>query len=278
MKRIILVITLCLLCVGCKADNAPAEETPVPEKQVIVLDAGHGKSSLMMSEEEKTEQGYEYNADRKSWGEWRHYKNGTFGEDCHGADCTHLSPDGGNCWYAMGCGDRDTEPEINLNNALSAKKYLEEMGYEVRMTRTTNDENPSMNKRVSYCFPDNDITKEPDAAVYICIHSNAAGGRGTSYIALSGEYEQSKITDDYAEKSNAIGEMINNEVSAVGFSKNPPIQSPYLILFNKMPVPIAYLEIGFYDNDSDLEILKTSPDKIGKAIADGADKFLKSNI
>lgn len=275
MKRIVIAGMLCLMCAGCNADALP-EETPAPEKRVIVLDAGHGKSSLMMSDEEKTEQGYEYNEGRKSWGEWRHYKNGTFGEDCHGTDCTHLSPDGGSCWYAMGYGDRETEPEINLMNALAAKKYLEEMGWEVRMTRTSNEENPSMNKRVSYCFPDNDITKTADASAYICIHSNASGGRGTSYIELSGEYEQSGIAEDYAEKSNQMGEIINDAVSAAGFMKNPPIQSPNLILFNKSPVPIAYLEIGFYDNEGDLEILKSSSDKIGKAIALGVNKFLSN--
>ncbi len=44
---------------------------------------------------------------------------------------------------------------------------------------------------------------------------------------------------------------------------------PYLILFNKSPVPIVYLEIGFYDNTDDLEILNTYSDEIGRAIAEG---------
>ena len=44
----------------------------------------------------------------------------------------------------------------------------------------------------------------------------------------------------------------------------------------KCPVPIAYMEIGFYDS-SDLSILQLSSDEIGKAIAEGVDEYLKNN-
>lgn len=259
--------------------SEPAANTAGTAKKVIVLDAGHGKSSSAMSAEEKQSEGYVYNESKGSWGEWRHYKNGTFGEDCSGIGCTQTAPANGSCWYPMGNGDRDTEPSINLNNALAARKYLEQMGYEVRMTRTSNEQNPSMNKRVSYCFPNNDTTQAPDAEAYICIHSNAGGGRGTSYISLGGAYGQSFIPPDYIEKSNTLGQLINTKVAAAsGLSDNSPIGSEeYLILFNKCPVPIAYMEIGFFDNSSDLSVLQASSDAIGMAIAEGADEYLRNN-
>lgn len=253
-------------------------QSTAEDKKVVVIDAGHGKSSSEMTSDEKTSDGYEYNESRGSWGEWRHYKNGTFGEECGGSGCTQLCPDNASCWYSMGNGDRDTEPEINLNNATAAKKYLEEMGYEVRMTRTSNEQNPSMSKRVEYCFPNNDITATPDASAYVCIHSNAGGGSGTSYIALEGPYRQSYIEDNYITKSNSMGKIINEKVaSATGLSQNSPINTPYLILFNKCPVPIAYMEIGFFDNSSDLAMLNSLSDEIGKAIAEGVDEYLKNN-
>lgn len=254
------------------------DKTTEPQKTVIVLDAGHGKSSSEMSSDEKTAEGYEYNEDSGSWGEWRHYKNGTYGDDCHGSGCTLTAPSGGSCWYPMGNGDRDTEPDINLQNTLAAKDYLEAMGYEVRLTRTSNEQNPSMNRRVSYCFPNNDITAQPDAALYVCIHSNAGGGSGTSYISLEGVYEQSLIPPDYVETSNTAGSIINGKVAAAsGLRENGAIGGEgYLILFNKCPVPIAYLEIGFFDNSSDLAILNSSHDEIGRAIAEGVDEYLSS--
>ena len=187
----------------------------------------------------------------------------------------------------MGNADRDTEPQINLDNALATQKYLEQMGYEVRMTRTSNEQNPSMDKRVSYCFPNNDTTSNPDAAAYVCIHSNAGGGRGTSYIALGTDYEQKFIGSDFVEKSNEMGNIIKcHTFRQHAISCNP--ENMFLrimgqltaqhrqILFNKCPVPIAYMEIGFYDS-SDLSILQSSSDEIGKAIAEGVDEYLKNN-
>lgn len=61
----------------------------------------NGKSSSEMTSDEKTAEGYEYNESKGNWGEWRHYKNGTFGENCHGSGCTGLSPENASCWYSM---------------------------------------------------------------------------------------------------------------------------------------------------------------------------------
>ena len=59
--------------------------------------------------------------------------------------------------------------------------------------------------------PNNDTTSAPDAAAYVCIHSNAGGGRGTSYIALGADYEQKFIGSDFVEKSNEMGNIINQK-------------------------------------------------------------------
>ena len=247
-----------------------------PQKQksgkVIVLDAGHGLSSSSMSETERINEGYVTN--NGQWGEWRHYKPGTH-EDCCGSGCVGTGP---GCWYPMGNGDRDTEPSITLANAVAAKGYLEQMGYTVRMTRTSAGQNPSMEKRVSYCFPNNDPSMSPDALLYVCIHSNAGGGSGTSYIGLEGTYTQPYIGADFKESSNTAGRIINSAVA-----KNTSLADRgviggegYLILFNKCPVPIAYLEIGFYDNSSDLGILNSQTDAIGQGIANGVDEYITS--
>ena len=123
------------------------------------------------------------------------------------------------------------------------------------------------------------ITAMPDASAYVCIHSNAGGGHGTSYIRLDGEYGQSYIDETYVSASNEMGDIINKKIAEItGLAENPPINSPHLILFNKSPVPIAYLEIGFYDNASDLAIIEGSHDSIGKAIAEGIDEYLKKAV
>lgn len=253
--------------------------TPTEEPKIIVLDPGHGKSSSLMSEEEKKAEGYSYNQNKEQWGEWRHWKSGSSSLHCEGFDCTQTHTPGGSCWYPIGNGDRDTEPELNLNNVLAAKKYLEAMGYIVRMTRITNDENPSFSKRLSYCYPNNDNTQTADAALYICIHSNAGGGSGSAYISAEGVYDQNGITASYIDDCNTLGSIINEKiVSSTSFEKsgNGVIGGMgALIAFCKSPVPCAYMEIGFYDNNNDLDILRSESDAVGKAIAEGVDEFIK---
>lgn len=249
---------------------------------VIVLDPGHGKSTGAMSSEELTKAGFtQYGG---SWGEWRHFKNGTWGEECQGGGCAQDY----SCFYYASNGDRVTEPEINLNNANAAKKYLEQMGYTVRMTRTTNNEHPSFNVRASYAFADHDKAMkgdpgtQPDAACIVCIHSNAGGGSGSCYISPDGgNYKQKYLPDNFISKSNTLGEKINkrivNETSLGSVGNGKLGGMNYLILFHKAPVPVAYMEIGFFDNSSDLAILNSEYDKIGKAIAEGVDEWYKQN-
>ena len=241
---------------------------------IIVLDAGHGKASSKMSDDEKESSGWTYY--NGGWGDWRHFKFGKKTDDCMGVGCSGRVTPNGTCWYPIVNSDRLYEPEINLNNALNAKRYLEELGYTIRLTRETNDENPSITKRLSYCYPDNDTEKSPDATVYLCIHSNAGGGSGTSYIALDGEYDHPEIPDNYVGFSNTLGMYVNDEIaSRTPLKKNPPITyEPELVAFCKCPVICGYLEIGFYDNESDFEILNNYSDAIGKAIADGVDRFI----
>ncbi len=266
-------------------DTVTVTEEPIPEKyvtpveqKIIVLDPGHGKPSSLMTAEEKTSYGWVQNSSGQ-WGEWRHYKIGSGTENCEGSGCNGRVTPNGACWYPIGNGDRNIEPDINLQNALVAKRHLEARGYTVRMTRTSNEENPSITKRLSYCFPGNDTTKEPDAIAFICIHSNASGGsgRGTAYITAAGPYDQAWIKSDYVEASNTLGKIINEKIAnATNLNIHGSGEitfEPELIAFCKSPVPCGYLEIGFFDNASDLEILKSDSEGIGKAIAEGVDEF-----
>lgn len=251
--------------------------TPV-SKKVIVIDPGHGKPSSLMTAEEKTAAGWVQNS-AGSWGEWRHFKIGSGTEHCEGEGCNGRVTPNGACWYPIGNGDRNTEPDINLQNALVVKKHLEARGYTVRMTRTSNEENPSITRRLTYCYPDNDTSKEPDAIAFICIHSNASGigASGTAYISAMGAYDQKWINESYVDDSNMLGKKINDKIinssSLEIYGSGMIAGEPELIAFCKSPVPCAYLEIGFFDNPSDLTILQSESENIGKAIAEGVDEF-----
>ena len=256
-------------------DELPAKETPASAKPIIVLDPGHGKSSRLMTDEEKIAAGYSQN--NGQWGEWRHWKNGTAGSHCQGSGCNAY----GTCWYPITSGDRDTEPALNLRLALRTKHYLEnELGYTVRLTRSSDDENPSFSKRVSNCYPNGDLSATPDAAIYVCLHSNAGGGKGSAYIEANGTYTQKWINSQYVSKSNALGKAINDrivsETSLSTYAGGRIGNLGYMILFNKCPVPAGYMEIGFFDSATDLAILNSEYDSIAKSIAYGIDDYFKN--
>lgn len=255
------------------------EITKSSARRIVVLDPGHGKSSSAMTPEEKKAMGFTQN--NGEWGEWRHFKSGTWGDECGGSDCAQDKA----CWYPIVNGDRDKEPDINLRNARAAKKYLEEMGYKVYLTRdensTVSNENPSFNQRAKTAFKDinGNYSLTPQAECIVCIHSNGGGGRGSCYVSLEGgKYSQQFIPSDYIEKSNDLGSKINKRITSetsLSSAYNGALSGEnYLILFHKSPVPVAYMEIGFYDNSADLEIINSEYDKIGKAIAEGVDDYL----
>ncbi len=261
-------------------ENAVPEPMPTPApKKIIVLDAGHGKDSGYMNDDEKRSEGWLYNESKGTWGEWRHWKSGTTWQDCEGWGCSGRVPSGGSCWYSMANGDREIEPDLTLSNVQYAKQYLEEKGYEVRLARPTANDNPSMTKRLTYCYPNNDTSQAPDADLFVCIHSNAGGGRGSAYIALSGDYDQGGISSDYVQSGNTLGKYINDQIVAntdlSAYSGGRYDALPELVLFCKCPITIAYLEIGFFDNSSDLEILRNESDQIGRSIAEGIDRYCK---
>lgn len=264
-------------------ENAKVKETKeikASDKKIIVLDPGHGKSSSLMSKDEKIASGWVQNSNG-AWGEWRHYKIGSANVNCEGTGCNGRVTPNGACWYPIGNGDRNIEPELNMNNALAAKKHLEALGYTVRLTRQSNEENPSITRRLSYCYPDNDTTKQPDADAFLCIHSNAAGGSasGTAYISLEAPYDQKWITDSYVEDSNRLGKLCNDSIvnnTSLKLHGGGVISfEPELIAFCKSPVTCGYLEIGFFDNKSELASMQAESDMIGKAIADGVDQYFK---
>lgn len=253
-------------------NNENSDNTENTDKIVIFLDPGHGISSSSMTNDEKEAAGWSQN--NGQWGEWRHWTNGEYGSDCCGNDGVSQPKE---CWYPIENGDRSIEPDINLANCQAAKRYLEQTGkYTVILSRDENNsaslENPSITQRIKNAEAQN-------ANAYVCIHSNAGGGRGSAYIALdeaSGYYQMNR-GDDYAVNSNKLGKTINDKiVSQTELSEysNGRIDGEgYLILFQKTPMLCAYLEIGFFDDSSDLSVLQNNSDLIGKAIAEGIEEY-----
>ena len=98
-------------------------------------------------------------------------------------------------------------------------------------------------------------------------------------MALTGLYDQAGVfaPEEYVTESNLLGSLINNrittETSMPLFAGGRYDGLPEAIFFCKSPIPIGYLEIGFFDNSTDLEILNTESEAIGRAIAEGVNDY-----
>jgi N-acetylmuramoyl-L-alanine amidase len=89
------------------------------------------------------------------------------------------------------------EADVNLNMALACRDYLVANGVEVKMSRTT-DENDDLNEEIRECNAFN-----PDLAVDI--HDNAGGGDGFEvFYSIHGGL------------SKTLAENIEAEVKAIG--------------------------------------------------------------
>ena len=233
----------------------------------VFIDPGHGPSTF--NDAQMTAAGYSKNSSGK-WGEWRHYDgSGKVGTNCNNCkkDASH------NCWYPFANALRDKEPELTYAIATELSTILQSRGYEVAMSRNAS-EHPSIGKRAKDAH-------DFGASIQVCIHCNAGGGSGIAYCspAGGGYGTNSYKLSDWQTKSLDLNKKILNGIKAKTtfslYNSGVINNYGYLILYEKASCPTAYLEIGFYDNASDLSKLQNEKNKIAEGIADGIDAYFK---
>lgn len=155
------------------------------------------------------------------------------------------------------------EKDLNLSIALACRDELVRHGVEVRMSRTT-DENDPLSDEIKECN-----VYGPDLAV--SIHNNAGGGDGAEvfHSHLGG-------------KGKALAENILAEIVNVGQnSRGAKVRKnangkDYYGFIRETVCPAVIVECAFVDNATDLKILATEGDRkaMGIAVAKGILKSL----
>lgn len=159
------------------------------------------------------------------------------------------------------------EKQVALATTLFTKKYLEEMGYRVILTRSR-DIFVSLGHRVS-------IANKTQGAVFVSIHYNAhsnptAKGIEVYYCKTS----EADRTRDSHRLANCILPCLVDQTDA---SSRGVKQAKFLVIKDTQ-MPAVLVEGGFVTNPEERALLKEKPyqEKIAKGIAEGIDKFLKS--
>ena len=155
------------------------------------------------------------------------------------------------------------EKDLNLSIALACRDELVRHGVSVKMSRTT-DENDPIGDEIKECN-----AYAPDLAVDI--HNNAGGGDGAEVFHHHGGGKGKTLAE------NILAEIVKLGQNSRGIKTRVNSQGKdYYAFIRNTSCPAVIVECAFVDNASDLEILATEGKRkeMGIAIAKGILKSL----
>lgn len=157
-------------------------------------------------------------------------------------------------------GRRESDDALRL--AMAVGNILEENGYDVIYTRTT-DATQSVGQKAA-------IANEEGADLFLSIHRNAAD--------YPGQYDgiQTLLYDDSGLKKK-IAERINANLEALGFRNIGVDIRPNLVVLNSTRMPALLVEAGFIDSDKDNQLFDSRFQALAQAIADGIMETLEES-
>ena len=159
------------------------------------------------------------------------------------------------------------EKKVALLTTLYAKKYLEELGYRVLLTRSK-DTYVSLPKRVS-------IANKIKGRLFVSIHCNSA----PNTLAEGAEVFYYKEKDqDRAGASKKLANYVLHYLLEQTEAASRGVKSGNFHVIRETEMPAIIVEPGFLTNYNEWTSLrsKTYLEKIAKGIALGVDKYLKS--
>ena len=159
---------------------------------------------------------------------------------------------GGSNPGAMYQGRRESDDALKI--AMAVGRILEENGYDVVFTRTT-DTTQSVGQKAA-------IANEENADLFVSIHRNAAEYPG-QYTGV-----QTLIYDNSGFKRE-MAERINENLANLGFRNAGVSVRPNLVVLNSTEMPALLLEVGFIDSEKDNALLDSRFQAVVQGIADG---------
>ena len=173
---------------------------------------------------------------------------------------------------ATGASSGQRESELNLQVALKLRRELEQRGYEVRLTRTSEGVNVSNKQRA-------EAANAAGADAFIRIHADSSSSSGVHGISvLCPSASNPYLSGEVKKASRTLSrEILSSLVSATGATNRGIQYRDDLTGFNWCRVPMTLVEMGFLSNPAEDRRLASEcyQTKLVNAIADGIDRYFQ---
>jgi len=161
------------------------------------------------------------------------------------------------------------EKRICLQTARMVKKYLDQLGYHVVMTRNTDAFVP-LSRRV-------EIAKQSDAALFVSIHFNSSRIPTASGVEVF--FYDSKEEKRRAWASKRLADSILTRILRRTAAHSRGVKKGNLYVIRETSMPAVLVEGGFISNPAERSQLKSIDyqEKIARGVADGIDFYFKKS-
>lgn len=161
------------------------------------------------------------------------------------------------------------EKDLNLATSIMVKNFLQQLGYQVSMTRQ-DDVFLTLQERAI-------ISNKQSPKIFVSIHYNSAPNKQAEGIEVY--YYRSDSDKARSQKSKLLAEAILKKMIKNTQAKSRGVKHGDLAVIRETNVPAVLIEGGFLTNKAEMEKLSDASylKKISWGIAQGIDEFATDN-